>query len=83
MHFLVWILSGLLAGWLVGLIMKGRGYGLIWDVGLGLLGGVVGGWLFGKFGVDAVGSGWIGHVFTSVIGGVVLVAAVRLLRKTA
>jgi uncharacterized membrane protein YeaQ/YmgE (transglycosylase-associated protein family) len=81
MHFVIWILGGMLAGWLVGLIMKGRGYGLIWDVALGLLGGVVGGWLFRRFGITAVGSGWLGHLFVSVIGGIVVVAAARLLRK--
>jgi uncharacterized membrane protein YeaQ/YmgE (transglycosylase-associated protein family) len=75
--------SGMLAGWLVGLIMKGRGYGLLWDAVLGLVGGVVGGWLLRRFGITAVESGLPGHVFVSVIGGIVLVAAVRLLRRLA
>jgi uncharacterized membrane protein YeaQ/YmgE (transglycosylase-associated protein family) len=79
MHFLVWIISGILAGWLTGLVMKGRGYGLIGDLVIGLLGGLIGGWLFSLFGVTA--HSWLGEILVAVIGGVVLVAVVRVLRR--
>jgi uncharacterized membrane protein YeaQ/YmgE (transglycosylase-associated protein family) len=45
-HFPAWILTGIIAGWLTGLVIKGRGYGLIGDLIVGLLGGLIGGWLF-------------------------------------
>ena len=40
MGFLAWIVTGLIAGWLAGKVMKGGGYGVIVDIILGLLGGV-------------------------------------------
>jgi len=79
MHFLVWIISGIVAGWLTGLVMKGRGYGLIGDLVVGLLGGLIGGWLFSLFGVTA--QNWLGEILVAVIGGVVLVAVIRVLRR--
>jgi uncharacterized membrane protein YeaQ/YmgE (transglycosylase-associated protein family) len=79
MHVVVWILSGILAGWLTGLIMRGRGFGVIGDLVIGLLGGLIGGWLFGLLGLAA--SGWIGEILMAVAGGVVLVAIVRALRR--
>ena len=47
MGFLAWIIVGLIAGWLAGQVMKGGGYGMIVDIILGLLGAVLGGWIFG------------------------------------
>jgi len=79
MHFLAWIISGIVAGWLTGLVMKGRGYGLIGDLVVGLLGGLIGGWLFSFFGVTA--QNWLGEILVAVIGGVVLVAVIRVLRR--
>ena len=43
MSFLAWIIVGLIAGWLAGQVMKGGGYGVLVDIVLGILGGVVGG----------------------------------------
>ena len=45
MQFLIWIISGIIAGWLAGLLVKGKGFGLMGDLVIGLLGGFVGGWL--------------------------------------
>ena len=42
MGFLAWIVVGLIAGWLAGQVMKGGGYGVIVDIILGILGGVLG-----------------------------------------
>jgi len=79
MNIILWLVSGVVAGWLTGLIMKGRGYGLIGDLIVGLLGGLVGGFLAGKIGLEA--SSWIGQILVAVGGGVVLVAALRFLRR--
>ena len=43
-----WILLGLIAGWLAGKIARGRGYGCLTDILLGLIGSVLGGWIFRK-----------------------------------
>jgi uncharacterized membrane protein YeaQ/YmgE (transglycosylase-associated protein family) len=79
MHFLAWIVVGVIAGWITGLIVKGRGYGLVGDLVIGLLGGLIGGWLFSRFGWTA--TTWLGGILVAVVGGVVLVAVVRLLRR--
>lgn len=79
MNIIIWIVVGVIAGWLTGLVMKGRGYGLLGDLVIGLIGGLVGGWLFGFMGLSA--SGWLGQILVSFVGGVVLVAIVRLLRR--
>jgi uncharacterized membrane protein YeaQ/YmgE (transglycosylase-associated protein family) len=79
MRILLWIISGLVAGWLTGLVMKGRGYGLLGNLVIGLLGGVIGGWLFSLFGLAA--RGWLGEIVVALIGGVVLVAIARFLRR--
>jgi uncharacterized membrane protein YeaQ/YmgE (transglycosylase-associated protein family) len=79
MRILLWIISGIVAGWLTGLVMKGRGYGLLGNLVIGLLGGVIGGWLFSLFGLTA--TGWVGEIAVALVGGVVLVAIARFLRR--
>ena len=71
---LLWMLAGMFAG----RIMRGRGYGPIVDILLGLAGGIVGRWLFGLLGVY-VGSGLIASLVVGTIGAVVLVYLGRLL----
>jgi uncharacterized membrane protein YeaQ/YmgE (transglycosylase-associated protein family) len=79
MGIIIWILGGIIAGWITGLIMKGKGFGLIGDLVIGLLGGVIGGWLAGLIGLSA--TSWLGQIIVAVIGGVILVAIVRAIRK--
>ncbi len=49
MGILSWIVVGLIAGWLAGLIVRGAGYGLIGDIIVGVIGGVLGGWIASYF----------------------------------
>ena len=57
-----WLVVGLIAGWLAGLVMKGGGYGIIVDILLGIVGGWLGGWLFGRLGIwPAGGHDWLDH----------------------
>ena len=51
MNFLAWIVAGLIAGWLAGQVMKGGGYRGLVDLILGILGGFLGGWIFGLLGI--------------------------------
>ena len=83
MGFLYWIIVGLVAGWLAGQLMKGGGYGLLADIVLGMLGGIVGGWLFSALGIwpDWQG-GMIGAVIVAFVGAVVLVFITRVLKRT-
>jgi len=80
MGFLAWIVVGLIAGWLAGLLMKGGGYGTVADIILGLVGGLLGGWIFGKLGISA-GRGMIGSIIVAFVGAVILVAITRLLKR--
>jgi uncharacterized membrane protein YeaQ/YmgE (transglycosylase-associated protein family) len=80
MGFLAWIVTGLIAGWLAGTVMKGGGYGILVDIILGILGGIVGGWLFGLIGVWP-GGGMIGAIIVAFVGAVILVWITRLIKK--
>ncbi len=79
MSIIAWIVLGLIAGWLAGIIMRGGGYGLIGDLILGIVGAVVGGWLTGfLLGSDMVNGFNLQSLIVAVIGAVVLVAISRL-----
>jgi uncharacterized membrane protein YeaQ/YmgE (transglycosylase-associated protein family) len=79
MHFLVWILSGLIAGWAAGKIMKGEGYGAFLDILLGIAGGWVGGFITERFGVG--GGGFVFSTCVAIGGAILLVALVHLIKK--
>jgi uncharacterized membrane protein YeaQ/YmgE (transglycosylase-associated protein family) len=72
------IIIGLIAGWLAGLLMRGSGYGIIVDILLGLIGAVIGSWIFGALGIVAVGG--LGYLAMATIGAIVLVGITHLLR---
>jgi uncharacterized membrane protein YeaQ/YmgE (transglycosylase-associated protein family) len=72
------LIAGLIAGWLTGKLMHGQGYGVVADILLGLIGAVIGQWIFGKLGVAA--SGGIGFIAMAVVGAVILVGAIHLIR---
>jgi uncharacterized membrane protein YeaQ/YmgE (transglycosylase-associated protein family) len=73
---LSWILIGLLAGWLSGKVVHGKGFGCFVDVLLGLIGAVVGGWIFSRLGIEAYG--FIGSLAAATVGAVILVSIARL-----
>jgi uncharacterized membrane protein YeaQ/YmgE (transglycosylase-associated protein family) len=73
---LSWLLIGLIAGWLAGKIARGRGFGCITDIILGLIGSVLGGWLFLKLGI--LGGGFIYSLAAATVGAIILVAIVHL-----
>jgi uncharacterized membrane protein YeaQ/YmgE (transglycosylase-associated protein family) len=75
-----WLVVGLIAGWLAGLVMKGGGYGIIVDILLGILGGWLGGWLFGRLGIWPAG-GMIGSIIVAFVGAVILVGITRILKR--
>jgi uncharacterized membrane protein YeaQ/YmgE (transglycosylase-associated protein family) len=80
MEFLWFIIIGIIAGWLAGVIMKGGGFGLVGDMVVGILGAILGGWLFSKFGASA-GGGLIGSIIVATIGAIVLIFILRLFKR--
>lgn len=78
--WLVWtIIIGILAGWLAGLIVKGRGMGLLVDLIVGVVGSLLGGFLAGLIGLAAYGL--IGRLVIAVAGAVILLLLVRVIKK--
>lgn len=71
-----WIIIGLIAGWLAGTIARGRGFGCITDVILGLVGAVIGGWIFTRLGI--LSFGFWGSLAAATVGAVLLVAVARI-----
>ncbi len=81
MGILSWILIGIIAGWLAGLVMRGGGYGLLGNMLLGIVGALVGGFLAGAlFGVPDPLTGFnITTLIVAFLGAIVVVAIVRAL----
>ena len=71
-----WIIIGLIAGWLAGKISRGEGYGCITDIILGLVGSLLGGWIFVKLGL--FGGGFLYSLAAATLGAVILVSIVHL-----
>ncbi len=80
MNFLWFLIIGLVAGWLAGVLMKGGGFGMVGDLVVGVIGAILGGWLFGALGLSA-GGGLIGSLVVATIGAVVLLFIVRLIKR--
>jgi uncharacterized membrane protein YeaQ/YmgE (transglycosylase-associated protein family) len=73
---LVWfLLIGLIAGWLAGLLTKGRGLGLANDLIVGVLGAFLGGLLFWMIGLNA--TGLIGSLIMATVGAVLVLFLIR------
>jgi uncharacterized membrane protein YeaQ/YmgE (transglycosylase-associated protein family) len=70
-----WLAVGLIAGWLAGKVMKGAGYGLIGDIIVGVIGAVLGGFLFGL--VVDTGEGLFGSIVVAFVGACLLIVIVR------
>ena len=81
MGIIAWIVLGLIAGWLAGMLMKGGGYGIIGDIVIGIVGAFLGGWIFRTLGVASPLSGLAGTILVAFIGAVVLLFILRLIRR--
>lgn len=79
---LIWLLIGGVAGWLAGLIVKGGGFGLVGNIVVGIIGSVIGGWLFDYFAVST-GGGIFGAIIGATVGAVALLLIVSLVRRRA
>ncbi|MGZ6044056.1 MAG: GlsB/YeaQ/YmgE family stress response membrane protein [Isosphaeraceae bacterium] len=75
---IAWLVVGLIAGWLAGVVMKGGGFGLIGDIVMGLIGAFVGGLLFNLITGGGTAGFW-GSIGVAFIGAVVLIFIVRAL----
>ncbi len=80
MSIFYFVLIGILAGYLAGKIMEGRGFGLGVNLLVGIGGAIIGGWLLDELGIY-ISSGLIGSLITALIGAIVLLFIINLFRK--
>jgi len=83
MSFLAWIVLGLIAGFVGSKIVNKRGEGLILDIILGVVGALVGGWLFTTFGASGVTGLNLYSLLVAVVGAVVVLIVFHALRRAA
>ncbi|MBQ8038042.1 MAG: GlsB/YeaQ/YmgE family stress response membrane protein [Proteobacteria bacterium] len=79
MNTIIFIAIGCLAGFVAGKIMRGGGFGFIVNSVLGIIGGVVGGWLLSL--LNITWGGMLGQIGTAVIGAMVILAIASLFHK--
>lgn len=70
---------GLIAGWLAGYLMQGRGFGILGNIGVGIVGAVLGGFIFNMLGI-AVDSTLL-EIIMATVGAVVLLVIIGLIRR--
>lgn len=78
-HLILFLIIGIVAGFLAGKIMKGAGFGLIGDLVVGVIGAFVGVWVLGLLGIYT--SGILGLLVAAVIGALLLLYIIRLAKK--
>ncbi|MBO7445014.1 MAG: GlsB/YeaQ/YmgE family stress response membrane protein [Bacteroidales bacterium] len=79
MSIVLYLLLGAVAGWLAGVLMKGGGFGLLWNIIIGIIGGFLGGWLMSLLHIQKAGLLW--ELIVAVIGAMVLLFVISLFRK--
>jgi len=75
MSIFAWIVVGLVSGFIASKLVNKSGEGFLLDILLGVVGAVVGGWLFGMFGAAGVTGLNLWSIFVAVIGGVATLVA--------
>ncbi len=73
---MAWLVVGLIAGWLAGMVMKGGGYGVVGDIVVGIIGAFVGGFVFSLI-TGGGSAGFWGSIAVAFVGAVILIAIVR------
>ncbi|HZS64814.1 MAG TPA: GlsB/YeaQ/YmgE family stress response membrane protein [Xanthobacteraceae bacterium] len=79
MGILIWIVIGLIAGWLANQILGGREGGLLYNLAVGLVGAVVGGLIFNSLNIFP--AGFIGALVSATIGAIVFLLIWRAIRR--
>ncbi len=77
---IVWFLIiGLVAGFLAGKLMRGGGFGLVGNLAVGVVGAILGGWLFGELGIPTAGH--VGSLITALVGAIILLFLVGMIKR--
>jgi uncharacterized membrane protein YeaQ/YmgE (transglycosylase-associated protein family) len=82
MGILSWIVVGLIAGFLASVIVRGSGYGVIWDIIVGILGALIGGWISANWlHIGSVTGINITSILIALLGAVILLLVLRLFSR--
>jgi uncharacterized membrane protein YeaQ/YmgE (transglycosylase-associated protein family) len=81
MSILVWIILGLISGFIASKIVNKTGEGLLLDIVLGIVGAVVGGWLFGLVGHTGVTGLNLYSFIVAIIGAIVVLVVYHAIRR--
>ena len=80
MDIIIWIVFGGLVGWVASMVM-GTGGGLVWDIGVGIVGAVIGGFVMNLLGYGGVGGFTLYSFLVALLGACILIAIVRAARR--
>lgn len=80
MTWIVFIIIGALAGWLAGKIMRGKGFGLLTNIIVGIFGALLGGAMFSLAGVS-ISEGFMGSLIVSLVGAIVFLWLISMFKK--
>ena len=80
-HLVYFLLIGGVIGWVAGLITRGRGFGILGDVAIGIGGAMLGGWMADVIGLSISSS--LGEFLMAIVGAVVLVGLTRFVVRQA
>ncbi|MFA6270354.1 MAG: GlsB/YeaQ/YmgE family stress response membrane protein [Candidatus Paceibacterota bacterium] len=82
MSFIIWIIFGVLVGWIASIIMKtDPEQGFLLNIIVGVVGAVLGGWLMNTFGQNGVTGFNFYSFLVALLGAVILIAIVKMLRR--
>jgi uncharacterized membrane protein YeaQ/YmgE (transglycosylase-associated protein family) len=80
MDLIIWIVFGALVGGVASMVM-GTGGGLLWDIGVGIVGAVLGGFIMNALGQSGVGGFNLYSFLVALLGACILIAIVRAVRR--
>lgn len=76
-----WLIIGGVAGWLAGTVMRGQGFGLVGNIAVGIVGAVLGGFLFGVTTGSMESGNLLGSLLVATVGAIILLFLARLFRR--
>lgn len=79
MNIILFLLIGLVAGWLAGKIMKGKGFGLVGNLIVGVVGAFIGGFVFNSLNIAFAGI--VGSLIAALVGALILLWIIGLIKK--
>jgi uncharacterized membrane protein YeaQ/YmgE (transglycosylase-associated protein family) len=74
-----WLSIGVIAGWVAGHLARGRGFGILGNIVVGIIGAAIGGFVFGLIGLS--GNGFVGSLVTAIVGALIILYLAAWLKR--